>query len=144
MGIGAVMNFTPIDPIKALFWSAVINGVVAVPVMAMMMLLAVRRAVMGKFVLPRSLQVIGWIATAVTGLWFSRWPSRRLPESSHFYCGAPERSRTAAKPVRQLAYLGRQPRSRFALAFEPARISVIMIVMCSPARSLPSSHPRPR
>ncbi|MBV9221681.1 MAG: divalent metal cation transporter, partial [Methylobacteriaceae bacterium] len=42
MAIGAVMNFTPIDPIKALFWSAVINGVVAVPVMAMMMLLAVR------------------------------------------------------------------------------------------------------
>ena len=54
MGVG--LNFTPIDPIKALFWSAVINGVVAVPVMVMMMLLATRRDVMGAFTLTRGLK----------------------------------------------------------------------------------------
>jgi NRAMP (natural resistance-associated macrophage protein)-like metal ion transporter len=63
--VGAIMNFTPIDPIKALFWSAVINGVVAVPVMGMMMLLASRADVMGRFTLPRGLKLIGWTATAV-------------------------------------------------------------------------------
>ena len=63
--IGAGLNFTPIDPIKALFWSAVINGVVAVPVMVMVMLLASRRAVMGEFALPMALKIIGWLATAV-------------------------------------------------------------------------------
>jgi NRAMP (natural resistance-associated macrophage protein)-like metal ion transporter len=63
--VGAALNFTPIDPIKALFWSAVINGVVAVPVMGMMMLLASRADVMGRFTLPRGLKLIGWTATAV-------------------------------------------------------------------------------
>ena len=63
--IGAGLNFTPIDPIKALFWSAVINGVVAVSVMVMVMLLASRRAVMGEFALPMALKIIGWLATAV-------------------------------------------------------------------------------
>jgi NRAMP (natural resistance-associated macrophage protein)-like metal ion transporter len=66
--IGAVMNFTPIDPIKALFWSAVVNGVAAAPIMAMMMILTMRRDVMGQFTLPRPLQAIGWLATAVMGL----------------------------------------------------------------------------
>jgi Mn2+/Fe2+ NRAMP family transporter len=66
--VGAAMNFTPIDPIKALFWSAVINGVVAAPIMAMMMLLTIRRDVMGRFTLPRPLQAIGWIATFVMGV----------------------------------------------------------------------------
>ncbi|MGA9866905.1 MAG: divalent metal cation transporter [Acetobacteraceae bacterium] len=63
--IGMVLNFTPIDPIKALFWSAVINGVVAVPVMVMMMVMAVRGKVMGQFVLSLPLRVMGWLATAV-------------------------------------------------------------------------------
>ncbi len=62
---GAAMNFTAIDPIKALFWSAVINGVVAVPVMAMMMRLASRPKVMGRFTLPAALKWVGWLATAV-------------------------------------------------------------------------------
>jgi NRAMP (natural resistance-associated macrophage protein)-like metal ion transporter len=66
--IGAAMNFTPIDPIKALFWSAVINGVVAAPVMAMMMILTMRRDIMGRFTLPRPLQVIGWLATIVMAM----------------------------------------------------------------------------
>ena len=62
---GATLNFTPIDPIKALFWSAVINGIVAVPVMVMVMLLGTRETVMGRFVLPWPLKLIGWAATAV-------------------------------------------------------------------------------
>jgi Mn2+/Fe2+ NRAMP family transporter len=66
--IGVGLNFTEIDPIKALFWSAVINGVVAVPVMVMMLLLSSRTAVMGGFVLPVPLKVVGWIATAVMGV----------------------------------------------------------------------------
>jgi Mn2+/Fe2+ NRAMP family transporter len=53
------------DPIKALFWSSVINGVIAVPFMAIMMLLAAREDVMGRFVVPRRLQVLGWLATVV-------------------------------------------------------------------------------
>jgi NRAMP (natural resistance-associated macrophage protein)-like metal ion transporter len=60
---GIVMNLTPIDPIKALFWSAVINGVVAVPVMAMLMHLSSHREAMGDFALPRLLKFMGWLAT---------------------------------------------------------------------------------
>jgi NRAMP (natural resistance-associated macrophage protein)-like metal ion transporter len=63
--LGALLNFSPIDPIKALFWSAVINGVVAVPVMITMMLLASRQTVMGEFTLGPILKAIGWLATAV-------------------------------------------------------------------------------
>ena len=66
--IGAGLNFTPIDPIKALFWSAVINGVVAVPVMVMMMLLASRKAAMGDFTLPAPLKFVGWLATGAMAL----------------------------------------------------------------------------
>jgi len=65
VAIGVVMNFTPIDPIKALFWSAVINGVVAVPVMIMIMHLSTHRAAMGDFRLPKLLSWMGWLATAV-------------------------------------------------------------------------------
>lgn len=62
---GMALNFTPIDPVKALFWSAVINGVVAVPVMVAMMLMSANRAVMGDFRLPPVLKSMGWIATTV-------------------------------------------------------------------------------
>src|SRR5664279_4434276 len=48
---GIAMSFSPLDPIKMLFWSAVINGVVSVPVMAMMMLITSNKTIMGKFVL---------------------------------------------------------------------------------------------
>jgi NRAMP (natural resistance-associated macrophage protein)-like metal ion transporter len=63
--IGVGLNFVHIDPIKALFWSAVINGVVAVPVMVMMMVLSSRSAVMGRFELPWPLKAVGWLATTV-------------------------------------------------------------------------------
>jgi NRAMP (natural resistance-associated macrophage protein)-like metal ion transporter len=63
--VGGAVNFTSIDPVKALFWSAVLNGVAAVPIMVMLMLLASRQSVMGRFVLGRGMSTMGWIATAV-------------------------------------------------------------------------------
>jgi Mn2+/Fe2+ NRAMP family transporter len=63
--IGALINFSPINPIKALFWSAVINGVVAVPVMAIMMILTANPKIMGEFVVGGVLRAVGWIATGV-------------------------------------------------------------------------------
>jgi len=66
--IGTIMNFLPIDPIKALFWSAVINGVVAVPIMAIMMLIATRHRVMGEFRLSPRLRFMGWLSTAAMAL----------------------------------------------------------------------------
>jgi Mn2+/Fe2+ NRAMP family transporter len=66
--IGVAINFSPVNPIKALFWSAVINGVAAVPIMVMMMIMTARRDVMGAFTLPRSLKIMGWVATAAMSL----------------------------------------------------------------------------
>jgi Mn2+/Fe2+ NRAMP family transporter len=63
--VGMIMNFTPIDPIRALYWSAVINGVVAVPVMAIMMWLAAAPKVMGDFVVTGWVKGLGWVATAI-------------------------------------------------------------------------------
>jgi NRAMP (natural resistance-associated macrophage protein)-like metal ion transporter len=63
--IGALMNFTPIDPIRALIVAAMINGIVSVPVMAVMMLVATRRSVMGVFTITGPLLWLGWLATAV-------------------------------------------------------------------------------
>jgi Mn2+/Fe2+ NRAMP family transporter len=65
MGLGVLIDFSPIDPIQALVWSAVINGVVAVPIMAVMMILAGRRRVMGAFTATPVQLVLGWLATAV-------------------------------------------------------------------------------
>jgi Mn2+/Fe2+ NRAMP family transporter len=62
---GLGITLSPLDPIKALFWSAVINGVVSVPVMAMMMLIAVNKKIMGKFIVRGALRTLGWIATSV-------------------------------------------------------------------------------
>ncbi len=63
LGIG--IDYSGIDPIKALFWSAVINGVIAVPIMAAMMVVAGNRKKMGKFTAGRSLTILGWTSTAV-------------------------------------------------------------------------------
>ena len=62
---GTALTFGPIDPIRALFWSAVINGVISVPVLIVMMLLAGNAKVMGPFVAGRPLKVVGWLATLV-------------------------------------------------------------------------------
>ncbi|GLQ81705.1 iron transporter [Mesorhizobium huakuii] len=65
--VGACLNFTPINPIKALYWSAVVNGVVAAPVMAVMMLMTARSDIMGDTTVPMWMRLIGWLATAVMG-----------------------------------------------------------------------------
>jgi NRAMP (natural resistance-associated macrophage protein)-like metal ion transporter len=64
-GIGVAINFLGVDPIKALFWTAVLNGMIAVPLMVVTMLMALSPRVMGRFVLPRALATMGWLATAV-------------------------------------------------------------------------------
>jgi Mn2+/Fe2+ NRAMP family transporter len=61
--LGVLMNFSPINPIKALYWTAVINGVVAVPVMIVMMLITAHARVMGEFVITGWLRWLGWAAT---------------------------------------------------------------------------------
>jgi NRAMP (natural resistance-associated macrophage protein)-like metal ion transporter len=63
--LGLVIQYSPISPMKALFWSAVINGLVAVPLMVVILLLSTRKAVMGAFTASRPLVVLGWIATAL-------------------------------------------------------------------------------
>jgi len=65
---GLVIQYSPISPMKALFWSAVINGVVAVPLMVVIILLVSKSAVMGDYTASRPLIILGWIATLVMGL----------------------------------------------------------------------------
>jgi len=65
--IGLVMQYTPINPMKALFWSAVINGVIAVPLMVVIILLVSKKSVMGKFTASRPIIILAWIAVAVMG-----------------------------------------------------------------------------
>ncbi|MBI2748548.1 MAG: Nramp family divalent metal transporter [Burkholderiales bacterium] len=63
--VGTGLHFTPIDPMKALYWSAVINGVVAVPIMVAMMLLSAKPAVMGPLPVRRKTRLLGWGAVAL-------------------------------------------------------------------------------
>jgi NRAMP (natural resistance-associated macrophage protein)-like metal ion transporter len=74
---GIALDFSPINPIKALFWSAVINGVIAVPIMMVMMLLADDAKVMGRFTVTRRLKALGWLATgtmaASVAAMFATW-----------------------------------------------------------------------
>jgi Mn2+/Fe2+ NRAMP family transporter len=65
--IGLVINFLHMDPVKALVWAAVLNGIVAAPLMVVIMLMASSRKVMGKFELSRYLLWAGWLATGVMG-----------------------------------------------------------------------------
>ncbi|NWB85847.1 NRAMP family divalent metal transporter [Pseudomonas gingeri] len=62
------IQYSPISPMKALFWSAVINGVVAVPLMVVIIMLVSKKSVMGDFTASRPLIVLGWVATAVMGV----------------------------------------------------------------------------
>jgi Mn2+/Fe2+ NRAMP family transporter len=75
--IGIIINFVGLDPVKALFWAAVINGVVAVPLMTVIMIMAMAPKVMGQFTLSRGLCAMGWLCTAVmTGavaIMFATW-----------------------------------------------------------------------
>jgi len=63
--LGLVIQYSPISPMRALFWSAVINGVVAVPLMAVIIVLVSRKSVMGAYTSGKSIIVLGWIATAI-------------------------------------------------------------------------------
>ncbi|MEE7491511.1 divalent metal cation transporter [Methylobacterium oryzae] len=62
--VGMVISLGAVDPIRALYWSAVVNGVIAVPVMAVMMLAAARSDIMGAFAVRGPLKLLGWAATA--------------------------------------------------------------------------------
>ncbi len=63
--LGVAIDLSGVDSIKMLLWAAVVNGVIAVPIMAVMMLLAVKPAVMGPFVITGRLRALGWVSTAV-------------------------------------------------------------------------------
>ena len=66
--VGIGLGFTPIDPIKALYWSAVVNGVISLPIMVVMMLMAGSSSIMGRFVIGPRLRVLGWGATGAMAL----------------------------------------------------------------------------
>jgi NRAMP (natural resistance-associated macrophage protein)-like metal ion transporter len=66
--IGAVGAMSPLNPISMLVWSAVFNGVVAVPLMVGMMMVVTNKTIMGAFTASRLLAVFGWIATVLMGL----------------------------------------------------------------------------
>ena len=63
--IGILFNFFHVDPVRALFWAAVLNGLIAAPLMAVIVTIAASRKVMGRFAIPPYLRVAGWIATMV-------------------------------------------------------------------------------
>ncbi|HEY4365644.1 MAG TPA: divalent metal cation transporter [Steroidobacteraceae bacterium] len=66
--LGAAANFFALNPVTALVWAAVINGVVAVPVMALLMVMSANRKIMGKFRISLRWKVLGWLATALMGV----------------------------------------------------------------------------
>lgn len=68
MALGLLMLVLPIDPIKALFWSAVLNGMIAVPLMAATMAVVSSSRHLGRFAAPPHLRFAGWLATAVMAL----------------------------------------------------------------------------
>jgi NRAMP (natural resistance-associated macrophage protein)-like metal ion transporter len=66
--LGAALNFVGIDPAKALYWAAVVNGVLAAPLMATMMLIVSNPRAMGRLTLSRRATILGWGATGVMAL----------------------------------------------------------------------------
>ena len=66
--IGTIMGSLEVDPIKALIWSAIINGVISVPIMAVMMRIGQSERIMGKLTISRRHRLLGWAATGVMGL----------------------------------------------------------------------------
>jgi Mn2+/Fe2+ NRAMP family transporter len=66
--LGLILQYSPISPMKALFWSAVINGVVAVPLVVVIVLLASKKAVMGQYTASRAIVGLGWITAATMGI----------------------------------------------------------------------------
>jgi NRAMP (natural resistance-associated macrophage protein)-like metal ion transporter len=66
--VGVGLGFTRLDPIKALFYAAVVNGVISAPIMVVMMRMASNPKIMGKFVVTRRLRILGWAATTVMAI----------------------------------------------------------------------------
>jgi NRAMP (natural resistance-associated macrophage protein)-like metal ion transporter len=76
--IGTLMSMLEVDPIKALVWSAIVNGVISVPIMVVMMWIGQSRRLMGRFTISLRHRFFGWAATAVmavavAGLFFTSW-----------------------------------------------------------------------
>lgn len=65
---GLSLEFVPLDPVKALFWSAVINGFVAVPIMIAMMMVVSSKKQMKEFTAPIAMKICGWAASGVMGV----------------------------------------------------------------------------
>jgi NRAMP (natural resistance-associated macrophage protein)-like metal ion transporter len=63
--VGTLVDFTPLDPIKALIYSAVVNGVVAVPIMVVMMWIGGNKLILGNYTLTLRHKILGWVATLV-------------------------------------------------------------------------------
>jgi Mn2+/Fe2+ NRAMP family transporter len=66
--VGIALNFTGITPMRSLFWCAVLNGIIAAPLMALIMLLAANGRVMGRLTLSRTMRLTGWVATLLMAL----------------------------------------------------------------------------
>jgi Mn2+/Fe2+ NRAMP family transporter len=66
--MGAAANVLSISPVKALVWSAVVNAIVAVPVMALLMRMATNVKILGDFTISRAWSIIGWLATGVMAI----------------------------------------------------------------------------
>ena len=67
-GIGTVIGYLEVDPIQALVWSAIVNGVISVPIMAAMMLVGQSERVMGPHTISRRHRFFGWAATVVMAI----------------------------------------------------------------------------
>jgi NRAMP (natural resistance-associated macrophage protein)-like metal ion transporter len=78
--VGVLLDFSPIDPVKALIWSAVINGVISVPLMIAMMRLSTQQKIMGNFVIGTRLRWLGWLATGVMAVTVSAFGLFSLAE----------------------------------------------------------------
>jgi Mn2+/Fe2+ NRAMP family transporter len=66
--LGLVIQYSPISPMKALFYSAVINGIVAVPLMVIIILLVSKKSIMGKYTIKWPILILGWIGTIIMGI----------------------------------------------------------------------------
>ena len=66
--VGIGLGFSSIDPIKALYWSAVVNGVISVPIMIIMVRIASRKQIMGIFVAGKTLKLFGWSAVMIMSI----------------------------------------------------------------------------
>ena len=67
-GIGALMSYFELDPIRMLVWAAIVNGVIAVPIMVAMLLIGQSERLMGLYTISLRHRIFGWLATALMGV----------------------------------------------------------------------------